>query len=45
MTLQKEDRNILVALRLQKAKETMSEAKEIIRLGFWRVVTNRIYYA
>ena len=45
MTLQKEDRNTLVALRLQKAKETMSEAKEIIQLGFWRVVTNRIYYA
>ena len=45
MTLQKEDRNTLVELRLQKAHETMLEAKEIIPLGFWRVVANRLYYA
>jgi uncharacterized protein (UPF0332 family) len=45
MTLQKEDRIVLVALRLKKAKETLVEVKGNIELGFWRVVANRLYYA
>ena len=45
MALNDEDRNILVRLRLEKAKEALTEAKGIIELGFWRVVANRLYYA
>ena len=45
MTLNEENRNALVALRLEKAKEAMTEAKDIIELGHWRVVANRLYYA
>jgi len=45
MTLQKEDRNALVAIRLQRAKETLSEAKGTVQLGFWRTTANRLYYA
>ena len=33
MTLQQQDKNALVKIRLQKAKETMSEVKGIIPLG------------
>ena len=45
MTLSHEDRESLVALRLQRAKETLTEVKGNIELGFWRVVANRMYYA
>jgi len=45
MTLQPENRNSLIRLRLQKAKETMAEVKGIIRLEYWRVAANRLYYA
>jgi len=45
MTLRKEDRNALVTLRLEKAKEALIEAKNNIELGHWRVVANRLYYA
>jgi uncharacterized protein (UPF0332 family) len=44
MTLRKEDRNALVTLRLEKAKEALIEAKGNIELGHWRVVANRLYY-
>ena len=45
MTLQKEDRNALVAIRLQKAHETMLEVDGNVDMGFWRVAANRLYYA
>jgi uncharacterized protein (UPF0332 family) len=45
MTLQKEDREALVILRLQRAHETILEAKSIIKLGYWRLAVNRLYYA
>ena len=45
MTLNEENRNALVTLRLEKAKEALIEAKEIIELKRWRVVANRLYYA
>jgi uncharacterized protein (UPF0332 family) len=45
MTLRQEDRNALVKLRLQNAKEALAEAKGNIELSFWRVVANRLYYA
>ena len=45
MTLQHEDRNALITLRLQRAKETLSEAKGTVQLGYWRTAANRLYYA
>ena len=45
MTLQQEDRNALVKIRLQRAKETMSEANGTMKLGYWRITANRLYYA
>ena len=45
MTLNEENRNVLVTLRLEKAKEALTEAKGNFELGFWRVVANRLYYA
>ena len=45
MTLRLKDRNALVTIRLRRAKETISEAKGIIQLGYWRIAANRLYYA
>ncbi len=45
MTLHQKDRNALVTLRLQRAKETITEAKGNMQMGYWRVVANRLYYA
>ena len=45
MTLNKKDRNSLVTLRLQRAKESMIEAKGSVQLGYWRLSANRLYYA
>jgi uncharacterized protein (UPF0332 family) len=45
MTLQPEERNVLVEIRLQRAKETLAEVKGNVELSYWRVVANRLYYA
>jgi hypothetical protein len=44
MTLQKKDKNTLVSFRLQRANETLAEVKGTIKLGYWRVAANRLYY-
>jgi uncharacterized protein (UPF0332 family) len=45
MTLNEENRNALVTFRIERAKETLIEAKDNAELGHWRVVANRLYYA
>jgi uncharacterized protein (UPF0332 family) len=45
MILQQEDKNALVTIRLQRAKETLAEVQGNIDLGYWRVAANRLYYA
>ena len=45
MTLNSEDRNTIVRLRLQKAKETLQDTKCVAELNLWRVAANRLYYA
>ena len=45
MTLNSEERNAIVAIRMQKAKETLQDAKDIANLEIWNVVANRLYYA
>ena len=45
MTLSEENRKNIVEQRLQKAYETLAEAKGTIGMGFWRASANRLYYA
>ena len=45
MTLNEKDRNAIIAIRLQRAKETMIEVKGNVNLGYWRISANRLYYA
>ena len=45
MTLKIENRNALVKIRIQKAKETFAEIENLVKLGYWRTAANRLYYA
>jgi len=45
MTLDFQDRTAIVSYRLQRAKETLQEAKEMSELKYWRIAANRLYYA
>lgn len=40
-----DERNTLITLRLQNAKETIKEISIHIEHGFWNTATNRMYYA
>ena len=44
MKLNPEDRNNIVRLRLERAKETLQETKGIAEMKYWRVAANRLYY-
>ena len=43
--LTNEERDLLVAYRLRRAKETLSEADNLIEAGFFNAAVNRLYYA
>ena len=45
MTLDTNNRNTIVNYRLQKAKDTLTEAKGNIEMKFWHTAANRLYYA
>ena len=45
MSLSDEERDAIVSLKIQKAKETLVQAEGIAGLGFWNAVVNRLYYA
>ena len=45
MTLQQKDKEVLVAIRLQRAKDTIVEVEDNIQLSYWRIAANRLYYA
>ncbi len=45
MNLTNEEREAIVYLRIQKAKNTLKEAEGIATLGYWNAVANRLYYA
>jgi len=45
MRLNDEERTTLAVYRLQKAKATMSETKDIIAAKAWYAAANRLYYA
>jgi uncharacterized protein (UPF0332 family) len=45
MKLSEEERGAIVMHRLQKAKDTLREAKGNIEIAYWHTAANRLYYA
>lgn len=45
MKLTNDERDAIISYRLQKSKNTLTEAEGIATLGFWNAVANRLYYA
>ncbi|MDR2835959.1 MAG: HEPN domain-containing protein [Bacteroidales bacterium] len=45
MTLNTEDKRIIVELRLLKAEEAIVEAQDNLKMKHYRVSVNRLYYA
>lgn len=45
MTLKSEERNTIVAYRLEKANSTIRQVKDIGNLGYWSLAASRLYYA
>jgi len=43
--LTEEERSLLVTYRLQRAKETLAEADNLIKDEFYNAAVNRLYYA
>ena len=40
-----EEIDLISKIRLERAYETFSEAEGVAKLGYWRVVVNRLFYA
>lgn len=45
MSLNDEERKILVSLELEKAESTFSQIKELRSLEYWDTIANRLYYS
>lgn len=45
MKLTDEERTAIISYRIDKAFETLNEAKAVAGLGFWTLTANRLYYA
>ena len=45
MSLNDDERRIIVNLELEKATNTMEQIPELQRLGYWDNIANRLYYA
>lgn len=45
MTLQSEERQALIAYRVEKAINTLREAKDNAELGHWNLAVQRLYYS
>jgi len=45
MTLKPDERTAIVAYRLEKARNTIKEVKDVGALGYWNLSANRLYYA
>ena len=45
MSLSDEERYALVTYRLEKAGATMEQVKNVVPLGYWDMIANRLYYA
>ena len=45
MSLTDEERMTVVNYRLEKARITMEQLKNLVPLGYWDIIANRLYYA
>ena len=45
MKLTNDERDAIIALRIRKALDTLTEAEGIASIGYWNAVANRLYYA
>ena len=45
MSLNDEERRIIVNLELEKANNTIAQIPELQKLGYWDNIANRLYYA
>ena len=45
MSLTPEERTAILTFRIEKAKNTLKEAKGISQLEYWNAVANRLYYS
>lgn len=45
MSLNQEEREVIVTYRLEKAARAMEQAKCNLPMQFWEVIANRMYYA
>ncbi len=45
MSLNEEERRMIVSYRLEKAKKAIEHAEANAHLGYWEVTANRLYYA
>ena len=45
MSLNQEEREAIVAYRLEKASKTLEEARCNLPMQFWSLIANRMYYA
>lgn len=45
MSLNDEERRIIVELEFEKARSTFSQIEELRKLGYWDNIANRLYYS
>ena len=45
MSLNEEERNIIVKLEIDKAKNIFSQIDDLAKLGYWDNIANRLYYS
>lgn len=45
MALKSESRADIVTYRLERAKNTIQEVKDVGKIGYWNLAANRLYYA
>lgn len=45
MSLSDDERYALVTYRMEKTHNTMEQVKNIVSLGYWDMIANRLYYA
>ena len=45
MGLTNDERQSIVAYRIEKAQKTLGEAKQVMEMGLWNIVANRLYYS
>jgi len=45
MGLTNDERQSIVEYRIEKAQKTLVEAKQVMEMGLWNIVANRLYYS